>query len=425
MNTKSIITLILGSLFFSFTLQGQEEKDMLKALISEDREAVETIVLYPEGVRSQIFEVSQYPELLLRLNGLQEKTAQNFKKIIEPYPQEEQSKFYEVTRYHGLTKDLAANGKKSKSEINEILKKYPQEIHQTALEIGRKEYETLHQIFNLNQTIKQNFDDLLSRYSTNTQQATKELVKMPEVLSILVDNLDQTILVGDVYKNDPTWIEEKAKELNLEVARRQAEELEDYKKQLEQDPEAYQEMLDAANLYAKDNNTGDSEYKEETTNTEKVTYSYNYWYGYPYWYTYPFWTPVPYYYHTGFYIGPGGAVVIIGLPSFHYVHWHYTFYPHMHVHLHGHYHRHYARHPHGHGGFHAAVNINVNKNINLKTNKKRGLPDKRQTNNAIPKIDKKKIDNQDFNRFKASDSHRGSWSKGKNRDISSRNKRGR
>ena len=86
----------------------------------------------------------------------------------------------------------------------------------------------------------------MSRYSVATQQATNELVKMPEVLSILVDNIDQTILVGDIYKNDPAWVEEKATSLNLEVARRQAEELEDYKKQLEKDPEAYQEMLDAS-----------------------------------------------------------------------------------------------------------------------------------------------------------------------------------
>ena len=70
MYTKSIITLILGSLFFSFTLQGQGEKDLLKELVSEDREAVETIVLYPETIRGHIFEVSKHPELLIRLSGL-------------------------------------------------------------------------------------------------------------------------------------------------------------------------------------------------------------------------------------------------------------------------------------------------------------------------------------------------------------------
>ena len=77
--------------------------------------------------------------------------------------------------------------------------------------------------------------------------------------------------------------------------------------------------------------------------------------------------------------------------------------------------------PHGHGGFHAAVNINVNKNINLKKNNKRDLPGNRQTTNT--KIDKKKMDNKDFNRFKANDSHKGNWTKAKNKNTLSRGKR--
>lgn len=264
----------------------------------------------------------------------------------------------------------------------------------------------------MNSTTKQAFETLIQPYPEKAQTAIRELVKMPEVLSILVDNIDLTILVGDVYQNDPDWLQEKARVLNIAVVRSQAEELEDYKKQLEEDPEAYQEMLEAADLFAKDNHIPKSQQQPETT--VKVVYSYPYWYGYPYWYTYPYWAPVPYYYHTGFYIGPGGVVVVIGLPSYHYVHWHYAYYPHRHVHLHAHYHRHYRRHPHGHGGFHAAVNVNVNKNINIGKNqtpdRKKDLPGDIGRDKPNLELGNSPRDKGNFDRFKASDNHRGNWS---------------
>lgn len=405
---KATITACFSLALFCTSLWGQTEKEMLKDLIAEDRSAVEAVVLYPEDIRNYIFEASTHPEILIKLSGMQDKTKQAFQDAVAAYPQQEQAKFYELTRYPGLIRDLAGDNKKSKSEIKAVLNSYPEDIHATALELGGKEYETLQKVFQLNHTAKQAFEELIKPYSTPTQTAIRALVKTPEVLTILTDNLELTILVGDVYKNDPEWIQTKTKELNLNVARRQAEELEDYKQQLEEDPEAYQEMLDAAELYAKDNNVTES--KDKTETEVRVVYSYPYWYGYPYWYSYPYWTPVPYYYHTGFYISSGGAVVIIGLPSYHYVHWHYTYYPHLHISLHAHYHRHYLRHPHGHGGFHAAVNVNVNKNINIRKGSKTALPGK--IGHDKPKL--KLGDNRDkvkgFDQFRVSDNHRGAWS---------------
>ncbi|MCB0628331.1 MAG: DUF3300 domain-containing protein [Saprospiraceae bacterium] len=409
---KNIISTLTGLLLFVTLGYSQGEKDLLKKLVEEDRSAVDAIVLYPEDIRTNIFIVATHPELLIKLSGMQEKTQLTFRNLIKDLSQEEQAKFYELTRYPGLIRDLAGESKRSNAEIEAFLINYPQEVHATALEVGRREYKTLQQIYQLNHTTKQAFDALILPYPERSQAAIRSLVNMPEILSILVDNIDLTILVGDVYKNDPAWVQTKARELNIEVARSQAEELEDYKKQLEEDPEAYQEMLDAAELYAKDNNISASQQQPQTT--VKVVYSYPYWYGYPYWYTYPYWAPVPYYYHTGFYIGPGGAVIIVGLPSYHYVHWHYTYYPTLHVHLHAHYYRHYQRHPHGHGGFHAAVNVNINKNIKLGKNRipdrQKELPGKAGQGKPDLKLGDKRPDRQDLDRFKANDNHRGNWS---------------
>lgn len=417
--------LILLLLTASVQLIAQDEKELLKELLEEDRTAAETVVLFPEETRGHIFEVSQHPELLLKLSSLQKKTKDEFRFIIKNYEKNYQEKFYELTRYRVLLNELGSEDRKSKKEIEDLLISYPEDIHETATELGRNQHETLRKIVQLNQSAKKGMQEVLSGYPEDTRASVKALITNPEVLTTLTENIEQTILVGDLYKKDPEWVNRKADSLNRLVVVQRMEELEDYKAQLESDSAAYQEMLDAAETYKRDNQIKDTEPKETKTT---VHYSYSYWYGYPYWY--PYWTPVPYYYHTGFYIGSGGTVVIIGLPSYHYVNWHYTYYPHAHIHLHAHYTRHYHRHPHSRGGFHSAVNVNVNRDVNINrtrnVNRSRDASRSRNINrdrsassfkNGKPDFSiKDRSGDKSFQKFSNNDRLKGGWeSKGSQR----------
>ncbi len=399
----------------------QENRTTLRTLARQEQDVINAIVLYPEETRGHIFEVAQHPALLIRLESLQKKSQEAFLNAVIDLDRDTQESFYELTRYPRLIDSLArlSNTKYNKKTL---IASYPEEIQDDVANVLKKK-KTLEEIASLNQSTRLQFKETIGRYPKNAQASIRELIQNPELLSLLVDNIDMTILAGDIYKEDPEWITDKARELNLDAAQKQAEELNDYKKQLEEDPEAFQEMQQAADLYAQDNSISEKEYKEPTT--VKVTYSYSYWYGYPYWYTYPYWRPMPYYYYTGFYYGPGGTVIIIGLPSYHYVHWHYVHYPHRHVHLHAHYHRHYRRHPRSGSGLSAALKIERDKNIGLsRDNLERAKPNR--SNQGIrsgnsPKIDfrEKAPQDRNYEQFKNNDKLKGNWStrknKGKNR----------
>ena len=356
-------------MFLSFSIQAQTDIELLQELAEEDRTIVNALVMYPEDTRESIFILSQHPELLIRIEGLQKKVKEKFIDIISEYEQEEQEKYYEILRYEGLIKELVEGGSKSKSEIEQIVSDLPEESQKYAIELGRKKYDDLKKIYDLNASTQEAFQKIIDPYDQSTQSAVRQLAKLPETLSLLTESINLTILIGNVYTSEPDWVRRKADSLNLEIARQNAEELEDYKNELENNPEAYQEMLEAGEQYAKDNGH-EKEIKEEVTEASMVhvVHHYPYWYGYPHWYTSPIWAPVPWYYHTGFYYGPGGGAVFIGFPSSYYMGWQYRYYPNRYVHLNTHYHYHYHRHPHSHNHFNSSVNININNNRNINVN---------------------------------------------------------
>jgi len=133
-----------------------------------------------------------------------------------------------------------------------------------------------------------------------------------------------------------------------------AKELEDYKKQAEDNPQMQQEMKQASDSFSADYADGDSPASvtdpsnySSTPVVNNYYYSnsydpYPYWFSYPYWYATPVWYPMPYYYYTGYYYGPGGRLVIFGLPSRMYARWFYggsyRRYPYLYQHCHAYYH---------------------------------------------------------------------------------------
>ncbi|MFC2125741.1 hypothetical protein ACFLU5_13115 [Bacteroidota bacterium] len=350
-------------------LRAQNEKLFPRELSEEDTVTLEALALYPEEDRLAIFELCKYPQILVSLDAGQTKSQTKFQNLIAGFEREDQEKFYELIRYPGLIEGLISGGKKSKTEISELLKEYPEDIHETALDFGRSQYATLEKINELSINIKKGFQDLIAGYPEETKEAAHRLIKFPEALTLLVDNLNLTIMIGEAYRNSPGTLVEKANAYSLELARQNAEELADYQEQLKEDPEAYQEMVAAAEQYAEDNGIENVKEPVASESEVHVVHHYPYWFGYPYWYSTPIWTPVPWYYHTGFYYGPGGAVVFIGMPSPYYVGWHHAHYPNTYVHLSFHYHRHYHRHPYSHTSFHQSVNVHVNRNTNVNINR--------------------------------------------------------
>lgn len=323
----TIIILFTGTLY-SQTQNKDDERALLKQVINENREAVNAIAMYPRDTRKIIFTASEYPELVTKLSAMQKNTQEAFEKLIANFSKEEQEKIWNLTRYTGLISEIAADHKKSEDEIKVIITKYPDEIRKTALEEGVKNYELLIQIDNMNKSYDADLDQILADYPQEAKDAFRQMINMPEVLDILFDHMQYTVVIGDYYKKNPERVLHKTDSLNQVLTQKNAQEAEEWKQSINDDPQAQQEYAQAANDYAQENGYQQEDYNSQMTPdvTTYNAYPYTWWFGYPSWYPYDYWNPYPYWYDWGFYYGPGGSLVFFGMPSIYFINW-YFYYP--------------------------------------------------------------------------------------------------
>jgi len=321
----------------------------------EDSAAFNALVMYPDTIRLDIFEVCEYPAAIVNIASLQKNSSSGFTDAISNYSKEEQEDFWNLSRYPGLISDLAQGGKKSKEDMDRILVNYPDEIHETALKYGRDHYETLKKIDDLKSQTNTQFAQILSDYPQVTQEALKELTQYPEIISLLNDHLSLTVRIGDHFRRDPQGVIHRMDSLNLAEVRQNAEDAATWKQNVEQNPDDANDLKSAAKDYANENGYTQDEIStapspEYISNYTCVPYSY--WFGYPIWYPYSYWYPYPFWFDCGFYYDAYGNMVIIGYPSYYFTNWYFYYPEHMHhyPHLCNSYINYYYGHGHGHRG---------------------------------------------------------------------------
>ncbi len=363
----------------------QEETSLLGIIKSEDKAAIEALVLYPAETRAAILEATLHPELLIRIRGIQSETRTKFETILEPHSQETQAILWDLTRYPGLVDQLAALDRYSRSDADRILEAHPKIIHERAKLALERFYQELRQISSIQQTSKAAFKTLLSTYNKATQNAYRTLLDLPEILSIMTENIDLVVLTGDLYRRDPALLQQKADSLHLVVARQQAQELTDWKQEVEnnsaiqKDLAAASDEFSAAHDYEYDdlyyNYEGDDLYYDARAEPDIVIreyhyYHYPYWFGYPRWYVYPRWRPYPHWWEWGFYMEPSQRIVILDLPSYYFINW-YFYYPHHHYYyprVTDHFIRHYRYHPRSNSSITVGVQTWQQQNREIITN---------------------------------------------------------
>lgn len=372
MNRLSIILPLFSVFLFVFSAKivGQTEKELLAELTTEDEEAIKALVLYPEDTRLNILEATRHPEALIKIESIQTQTSTAFRELLESYPQSTQEMIWDLTRYPGLIDQLVATGGDSEARVKKVLKDFPDIIHERAENAVRYNYHELAEINTLNRNAESAFGSLLNEYPPRAQAAFQALIELPEVLEILTENIRFTVLVGDLYEKEPDWVIRQADSLALEVARENAQELEDWKTSLADNPEAMDELRSSAEEFAEEYGYDDDYYDYEDDDLyyddDEVhvvhhyyyDYHYPYWFGYPYWYYYPRWRVYPYWYDWGFYLGPGRTMVVIGMPSFYFTHW-YFYHPYHHYHY-PHLSTHFVNHYYGHRSSASSVRSGVN-----------------------------------------------------------------
>lgn len=339
---NSLITSLVVFLALTFNAYSQET-GIMQQMKQEEQDAVEAIALYPEKERSAILIAAANPEILVRMQHLQRKSETEFQDLLGPMHESEQKVLFNLARYPDLVQKITAGGKrKSNKEMEAITDGYPDDVKEQAIKVNKENFSQLASINNMYQSFNNAFENLIGGYPAATKNAYRELLKLPEVLQILTDNMSTTVLLGDLYKRQPEQLKMELDSLNKVVAEQKAKELNDWKDELEKNPQAMKEFEEESKEFAAQQGYNDTDYgspqPQNYTTTDVYVHHiwqpYPYWFGYPWWYSYPCWYPYPWWYHWGYYYGPGNVIVFVGLPSYYYVHWHF------------HHHRHFYRYPH-------------------------------------------------------------------------------
>jgi hypothetical protein len=317
----------------------------LDAIDEDDREALEALAVYPEDVREQALRVATEPATLIELQKLQDRSQETFRDLLGPYSQDDQEQLFELARYPDLVETIATGGAKSRGELERIASGYPDDARAAALRQGSERPNVVARMHALLADFDGRFARLVEDLPAEKQDAFRGMLRTPELLSLLNEHTSMTVLLGDAYERDPGEVRGALEDMNLEVAKRNAEEADDWKKTVDADPDLKRDYDAAAADYQRD--TGYSAYQQPSRTVVNVSINpYPYWFGYPWWYPVSYtyydpwywWYPRHYWGHCGYSYGPrvvlyGGPVWRPWYPTFGFTSWYFS---------HGH---HHARYP--------------------------------------------------------------------------------
>lgn len=449
MNFGKVLCLVLlimpGILSFSQSYQDSLKKD--------DDDIIASIAPYPADVREAILNVSQYPQKIVKIERIQSRTSQSFQDRLASYPRDEQEKYYELARYPDLIHQLVTGPPQSLEQVKPMLANYPKEVSDAVTSLFPMHLADLQAMDKTYQSSQEALEKIVSDLPNSTQADFKKIIAKPEVMNLLTERIDLVVSLGEAYKNDPQGTKAKLDEQSADINAQNQKDLDEYKKQVESDPQMQEEMKKSAQEFADSYSANGEDLgpsdavldqgQPQSTVVNNYYYGsnynpnpYPYWFGYPYWYDYPLWYPYPLYYHTGFYFGVGGSLVVIGLPSRAYSGWFFNYgyrrYPHYYNYCNTFYgvHRTYVNHTNVYRGFHTNVNRhfatvnrsesgnrNGSRNNNVRsysgTNRTpsvtRSPVPTHNANNFRNSINTNSVNRQGFSNFHATQFHQQGW----------------
>jgi len=294
--------------------------------LETEKGIIASIAPYNADVRQAILQTSQYPSVLTQLQESKTKTVASFQNLISNFGQKKQAWFYTLTRYPDLLHKLAVlpNGRKQ-DEVNSILPNQDPNLQLAAWKLYHGEKATLQQVDNMQIFAQQEFERSIQHLDGSTQAAFIKLSQFPEALSLLTDNIELTSSLGANYAASPTLINNQLLVLHDSLSVQNQREIAKYKKQLEDNPKAVQELNRATKAYARANGYN-MPYQQGyyANNSNYYGNPYSYWFGYPSWYSSPFWYPGNFGFGgLGYYAGIGGygGYGLYGFPSYGFSNW--------------------------------------------------------------------------------------------------------
>jgi len=319
------IELVMGVLFLTSTLPVSAQTSQLET----DQGIAASIAPYDADVRLAILKASEYPQVLEQLQKNQSQSVASFQKAIGGFTKKKQTWFYTLTRYPELMHTLATlPDKQSEDVVYKLLPNQDPDLQKAAWNLYRKEKKDLVKVDNINIAAQLEFDRTIQQLNEPAREAFQKLATLPDVLTLLTNNVDLTIRLGERYRNNPTQLINHLTSLHDSLEVQNQYEAAAFKKQMADDPQAMNELSQAGSAYANSNgyDPSNQSYSNNPYYNSAPNYygnPYSFWFGYPYWYTSPMWYPGGFGYNSGFYFGVGG-LGLYGFPSYGFSNWFYN-----------------------------------------------------------------------------------------------------
>ncbi|MGI9431706.1 MAG: hypothetical protein ACR2PQ_05815, partial [Myxococcota bacterium] len=352
--TRSLVVILTILLPVAATTLGEP----LSGIADEDLPALEALSLYPEDLRRSILEASTEAHVLGELSARQERSRESFARLLEPYEQETQEQLFQLTRYPTLVAEIVEGGPKNPDELETIAARYPEDALDAALAAGGQNWKLVSRAHALLSSEQTAFGRLVGDLPDEKQSAFLALIDTPEVLALMSENTEMTVLLGDAYERDPDGVRLAFDDLQQVVAERNAEEARDFAELVESDPELQEEVDASYREYEEEFVEPAAPAPVQQVNVHvNIVRPYSYWVGVPPWvradYSYydPWmhWYPRPYWRRSGLWFGPRFTVVH-RVPHFGFYGWYFNrpVHHHRYPRLSNHFLRHHDRHGYGH-----------------------------------------------------------------------------
>jgi len=224
--------------------------------------------------------------------------------------------------------------KQHKEDVYKLLPNQDADLKEAAWELYDSKKKDLIKLDNINIAAQQDFDKTIQSLDAGAKASFQKLYNMPDVLTLLTNNIDLTTRLGEHYKINPTALNERLAAIHDSLNVQNQYEIAAYKKQMAEDPKAQDELSQAAKDYAKENGYDvPAQQYDDADNENYYANPYSYWFGYPGWYSSPLWYPGSFWFETGLYFGIGGYG-IWGMPGYGFSNWffgggHYNHYPNL------------------------------------------------------------------------------------------------
>src|SRR4029453_93657 len=108
------------------------------------------------------------------------------------------------------------------SQLEEIAERHPESLAPAIQSAGGKHHDLLVDIAEIHQRAAERFDVAISDLNPETQQAFRDLVDKPELLSVLVKRVNLVVRLGDSYRKNPKDTRSYLAALSEDVAKRDA-----------------------------------------------------------------------------------------------------------------------------------------------------------------------------------------------------------